>query len=92
MYAVMILEEAHEDLKNIVSYIANENPSAAETLGGELLDAAMRLNRCRSRFPSQETARPFKTDPRAASDLLPRSGTEKSLSKSLPSNTAHRSK
>jgi len=39
----MILEEANEDLKNIVGYIANENPSAAETLGGELLDAAMSL-------------------------------------------------
>ena len=43
MYAVIILEEAHEDLKNIVGYIANENPSAAETLGGELLDAALSL-------------------------------------------------
>jgi plasmid stabilization system protein ParE len=26
MYAVIILEEAHEDLKKIVGYIANENP------------------------------------------------------------------
>ena len=32
MYAVMILEEAHEDLKKIVGYIANANPGVAETL------------------------------------------------------------
>jgi plasmid stabilization system protein ParE len=43
MYAVIILEEAHEDLKKIVGYIANENPGAAETLGGELLDATVSL-------------------------------------------------
>ena len=40
---VVILEAAHEDLKNIVGYISNENPNAAETLGGELLDEAMSL-------------------------------------------------
>jgi plasmid stabilization system protein ParE len=38
MYVVTILEEAHEDLRNIVAYIAKENPNAAETLGSELLD------------------------------------------------------
>jgi plasmid stabilization system protein ParE len=27
MYAVMILEEALEDLRNIVAYIASENPN-----------------------------------------------------------------
>ena len=43
MYVVMILEEAHEDLRNIVAYIASENPDAAETLGRELLDQAMSL-------------------------------------------------
>jgi plasmid stabilization system protein ParE len=77
MYAVIILEEAHEDLKKIVGYIANENPGAAETLGGELLDATVSLESLPHRgSPSQETARPFKTHPRAVSDLLPRSGTE----------------
>jgi len=40
---VVILEAAHEDLRNIVAYISNENPNAAETLGGELLDEAMSL-------------------------------------------------
>jgi toxin ParE1/3/4 len=43
MYVVTILEEALEDLRNIVAYIAKENPSAAETLGRELLDEAMSL-------------------------------------------------
>jgi toxin ParE1/3/4 len=43
MYVVMILEEAHEDLRNIVAYIASENPDAAETLGCKLLDQAMSL-------------------------------------------------
>lgn len=59
-------------------YIANGNPSAAETLGGAF---ARRSNGPRivavSRFSSQETVRAFKTDPRSVSDLLPRSGTEK---------------
>jgi plasmid stabilization system protein ParE len=43
MFVVVILDEAVEDLKNIVAYIASENPSAAEALGHELLDAAMSL-------------------------------------------------
>jgi plasmid stabilization system protein ParE len=30
MYVVIILEAAHEDLRNIVAYISNENPDAAE--------------------------------------------------------------
>jgi plasmid stabilization system protein ParE len=41
MYLVMILEAAHEDLRNIVAYISNENPDLAETLGRELLDQAI---------------------------------------------------
>jgi hypothetical protein len=43
MYAVIILEEALEDLRNIVAYIASENPSAAETLGSDLLGQAISL-------------------------------------------------
>ena len=43
MYVVIILEEAHEDLRSIVAYIAIANPRAAETLGRELLDDAMSL-------------------------------------------------
>ena len=40
---VVILEAAHEDLRNIVAYTSNENPNAAETLGRELLDEATSL-------------------------------------------------
>ena len=40
---VVILDAAHEDLRNIVAYVSNENPNAAETLGRELLDEAMSL-------------------------------------------------
>lgn len=40
---VVILEAAHEDLRNIVAYISNENPNAAEFLGRELLDGAVSL-------------------------------------------------
>jgi plasmid stabilization system protein ParE len=43
MYAVLILEEALEDLRNIVAHISRENPGAAEALGSKLLDEAMRL-------------------------------------------------
>ena len=43
MYVVLILEEALEDLRNIVAHISRENPGAAEALGSKLLDEAMRL-------------------------------------------------
>lgn len=43
MYVAKILEAAHEDLRDIVAYISNENPTAAEILGRELLDQAMSL-------------------------------------------------
>jgi plasmid stabilization system protein ParE len=58
MYGVVILEEAHEDLRNIVAYISSENPGAAETLGGELLDQAMSLdsNRCPIEVPESKNA------------------------------------
>ena len=75
MYAVIILEEAYEDLRNIVAYISSENPRAAETLGRELLDEPQIATV--SRLPSQKTARPLKNDPRAVPDLLPDPGTEK---------------
>ena len=78
MYAVIILEQALEDLKDIVGYIANENGRAAETLGSELLDAATSLESLPYRGSRVKKRRGLlKTDPRAVSDLLPCSGTEK---------------
>jgi plasmid stabilization system protein ParE len=35
MSVVKILDEALEDLRNIVAYIASENPSGEEGLGGQ---------------------------------------------------------
>jgi plasmid stabilization system protein ParE len=43
MYVVIILEEALEDLRNMVAYIVKENPNAAENFGRELLDQAVSL-------------------------------------------------
>src|SRR5271165_5703390 len=76
MYVVIILEAAHEDLRNIVAYISNENPNAAETLGSELLDEAMPRIVALPRFPSQKTATPLQTHPWELSNLLPDQGTE----------------
>jgi hypothetical protein len=71
MYVVMIFEAAHEDLRNIVAYVSNENPDAAETLGRELLDQART-----SRLASKKTARSLKTHPWELSNLLPDQGTK----------------
>ena len=38
MYAVFILEEAHEDLISIVAHVSLDNPAAAQKPGSELLD------------------------------------------------------
>jgi toxin ParE1/3/4 len=43
MYAVIILEEAHEDLINIVAHLSLDNAVAAEKLGNGLLDLAESL-------------------------------------------------
>jgi toxin ParE1/3/4 len=43
MYAVLVLEEAHEDLISIVARLSRDNPTAAQKLGHELLDLAQSL-------------------------------------------------
>lgn len=43
MYAVLILEEAHEDSKRLLAKLPVKTSNAAEALGGELLDEAMSL-------------------------------------------------
>ena len=75
MYVVMILEAAHEDLRNIVAYISNENPDAAETLGRARSSDEPRIVAV-SRFASQKMARSLKTHPWELSNLLPDQGTE----------------
>ena len=42
-FRVKITDPAIADLAEIVSYIAQENPNAAATLGNDLLDAALSL-------------------------------------------------
>jgi len=54
---VAVLDAAHEDLRNIVAYISNENPNAAEILGRELLDEAMSLESLPHRRESHCKAR-----------------------------------
>lgn len=43
MYAVIILEEAQEDLINVVAHLSLDNAVAAENLGNQLLDLAQSL-------------------------------------------------
>ena len=42
-FRVEIAEPAIDDLAEVVSYIAQDNPEAASTLGNHLLDAALSL-------------------------------------------------
>ena len=78
MYVVIILEEAHEDLRDIVAYISSENPSAAETLGHELLDEAMSLESLPYRGSRVKKRRGLlKLIHGQVSDLLPDQGAKK---------------
>jgi toxin ParE1/3/4 len=43
MYVVIILDEAREDLVNIVAHLSLDNPAAAETLGNQLINEAQSL-------------------------------------------------
>ena len=43
MYKVLMRQTAHDSLREIVSYISTNNPTAAEKLGNELVDQALSL-------------------------------------------------
>jgi plasmid stabilization system protein ParE len=43
MYKVLTRQTAHDSLREIVSYVSSENPTAAEKLGNELVDQALSL-------------------------------------------------
>lgn len=43
MYMVLMRQTAHDSLREIVSYVSTDNPTAAEKLGSELLDQALSL-------------------------------------------------
>ena len=60
-FRVEIADPAIDDLAEIVSYIAQDNPEAASTLGNHLLDAALSLAQTPrkgspSYFPSDRAA------------------------------------
>ena len=67
-FRVEIKEPAIADLAEIVSYIAQDNPDAAKTLGNNLLDAALSLAETPRKGSSYQklpdirklTLRPFK--------------------------------
>ena len=43
MYKVLMRQTANDSLREIVSYVSTDNPTAAEKLGSELLDEALSL-------------------------------------------------
>jgi plasmid stabilization system protein ParE len=43
MYKVLMRRTAHDGLREIVSYVSTDNPTAAEKLGNELVGQALRL-------------------------------------------------
>jgi toxin ParE1/3/4 len=43
MYKVLMRQTAHDSLREIVSYVSTDNPTAAEKLGNELVDQALSL-------------------------------------------------
>ena len=43
MYKVLIQQTAHDSLREIVSHVSTDNPTAAERLGSDLLDHALSL-------------------------------------------------
>jgi len=67
-FRVEITDPAIDDLSEIVSYIAQDNPNAASALGNHLLDAALSLGQTPDKGSSYRhigqvrklTVRPFK--------------------------------
>jgi plasmid stabilization system protein ParE len=43
MYKVLMRQTAHDSLREIISYVSTDNPTAAEKLGNELVDQALSL-------------------------------------------------
>ena len=43
MYKVLVRQTSHDSLREIVSYVSTDNPTAAQKLGSELLDQALGL-------------------------------------------------
>jgi plasmid stabilization system protein ParE len=43
MYNVLMRQTAHDSLREVISYVSTDNPTAAEKLGNELVDQALSL-------------------------------------------------
>jgi toxin ParE1/3/4 len=43
MYKVLMRQTAHDSLREIVTYVSTDNPTAAEKLDNELIDQALSL-------------------------------------------------
>ena len=71
-FKVLIADSAIADLKEIVEFVAEDNPQAASRLGEKLLAHALSLGSLPERFPfSRQTARNPQNAGIALSYLLP---------------------
>lgn len=62
-FKVLIADAALTDLKEIVEFVAQDDPSAAERLGNKLLDRALSLAAMPRRFPLHDRTRDVRKMP-----------------------------
>jgi plasmid stabilization system protein ParE len=62
-FKVLITESAIADLKEIVEFVAQDNPSAASALGEKLLGRALALAKLPDRFPFYDQKRGIRKMP-----------------------------
>jgi plasmid stabilization system protein ParE len=60
---VLIADSALADLKEIVEFVAEDNPESARALGGKLVECALRLATMPERFPLHDKARGIRKMP-----------------------------
>jgi len=56
-FKVLITDSAIADLKEIVEFVAQDNPAAAARLGGKLINLALNLDTMPARFPFHDKQR-----------------------------------
>src|SRR5436190_12342184 len=69
-FKVLIADSAIADLKQIVEFVAEDNPEAAIPLGEKLLGHALSLATFPERFPFHDRRRGIRKMPVSPSDLL----------------------
>lgn len=60
---VLIADSALADLKEIVEFVAEDNPEAARALGGKLVERALSLATMPERFPLHDKVRGIRRMP-----------------------------